>query len=454
MSDTVTAVDRYIAEHLPEFIDDLRRLVRVPSVAATGEAMEEAATLVAELLGGAGLTSTIMASDGFPLVYADSGTSSTRTLICYNHYDVQPPEPLALWESPPFAPEEHNGRLYGRGVSDDKGQLLARIAAVRAVRAVTGGLPARVKFLVEGEEEIGSGSLPGFIARHQALLAADACVWENGGVDAVGRPTVILGKRGVLCVELRVRTLTRDAHSGQAHNLPNAAWRLVGALSTLRDVHEHIRIAGFYDAVRPPTAVERQLLERMPSDEAFAREHYGVAAFVEDHTGWEYVAAVYQPTANLAGIGAGWQGSGSKTVIPATATAKLDFRLVPKQDPHDILAKLRRHLDTEGYSDVEVVQLGGAEPAATTPANDPFVRLTARTAAQVYGKPAVLVPLTGGSGPLHTFRAVLKTPIVTLGTADPYVNLHAPNESLSLAQFTLGTRHMARLLLAFGAAQP
>lgn len=451
MESTLAAVDQYIADHLGESLDDLKRLARIPSVSARGgEPMAAAADLVAELLAGAGLSVRVMPSDGFPMVYGAADGAATRTVICYNHYDVQPPEPLDLWVSPPFEPAERDGRLYARGISDDKGQLISRIAALRAVRAVTGGLPVRVKFIVEGEEEIGSRSLPAFIAAHSDLLAADACVWETGGVDSDGRPTVTLGKRGVLCVELRARTLDRDAHSGQAHNLPNAAWRLLRALATLKDEHERILIPGFYDDAHPPTAEARALLERMPSDEAFAREHFGVRDFVDGHSGQAYKDAVYAPTANIAGLSAGWQGPGSKTVIPAEATAKLDFRLVPDQDPADILAKLRRHLDANGFDDVVVTQLGGADRADTTPPDDPFVQLTARTAEEVYGVPAVLVPLVGGSGPGYPFRALLKTPIVSLGTSDPHTAIHSPNESVAIAQFVRGTRHMAHLLIAYG----
>jgi acetylornithine deacetylase/succinyl-diaminopimelate desuccinylase-like protein len=457
----VDAVDRYIQEHLAESVEDLKRLARIPSVSAKGgAAMEDAAKFVAGLLSGAGFGARLLPTDGgFPVVYADTGEGDTgaspragRTLICYNHYDVQPEEPLELWQSPPFEPTEREGRLYARGVSDDKGQLVSRIAAMHAVRAITGGYPVRVKFLVEGEEEIGSIHLSAFVEARRALLAADACVWESGGVNAEGAPTVQLGMRGILAVELRVRTLARDAHSGQAHNLPNAAWRLVRALASLKDEHERILIAGWYDDVRGPSEAERRLLEQMPSDEAVARELYGVHEFVEGHTGLDYKAAVYSPTCNIAGIGAGWQGPGSKTVIPAVAMAKLDFRLVPEQDPLDLLTKLRRHLDAHGFADVEVANTeGGGERAATTPPDDPFVQLAARTGEGVYGRPAVLVPLVGGSGPMWAFRSVLETPIVTLGTADPYTSVHAPNESISLACFAQGIRHMARLLLAYGA---
>ncbi len=372
--------------------------------------------------------------------------------MCYNHYDVQPAEPLDLWESSPFEATERNGRLYGRGISDDKGQLLSRIAAMRAVKAVTGALPARVKFCVEGEEEIGSVHLEPFVEEHADLLKCDACVWEFGGVDAQGRPVQTLGLRGLLYVEFRVRTMSRDAHSGGAHNNPNAAWRLLRALATIKDEDERILIPGFYDEMKPPSATEQRLLEEMPSEEEFTRRHYGIKQFVGGHTGKEYKAAVYKPTANIAGIGAGWQGQGSKTVTPAYAMAKMDFRLVPDQDPKDLFNKLRKHLDDKGFSDVEMVMLGG-ERGATTPVDDPFVALTLRISSEVYGKPVVVNPLSGGSGPVWAFRHYLNTPIVTMGCGDPQSNAHSPNESISIEGFRLATREMARLLVAYGAGR-
>jgi acetylornithine deacetylase/succinyl-diaminopimelate desuccinylase-like protein len=455
-------VDRYITDHLEESLADLERLVRIPSVSAKGEAIAEAAECVANLLRDAGFEAQVLPTAGHPVVYADSAASRAsvsagdegmgRTLICYNHYDVQPPEPLDLWVSPPFEPAHRDGRLYARGVSDDKGQLVSRIAALRAVRAVSGGrLPVRVKFLVEGEEEISSPHLEPFVEAHRGLLAADACVWEFGGVDHDGRPEVVLGLRGICYVELRVRTLSRDAHSGDAHNLPNAAWRLIWALNSIKGPDERIRIPGFYDTAAPPTESDLRLLDAMPSNEQHTRQMYGVRAFVGGHTGERYKSAVSSPTANVAGFGSGWRGAGAKTVTPAEAMAKMDFRLVPGQDPQDVFARLREHLDAQGFGDVEVTYLGG-ERAGTTPPEDPFVRLTVQTAEAVYGKPAVVKPLIGGSGPMHAFREYLGTPIVTLGCGDPDSRAHSPNESIAIEHFARATRHMAHLLLAYGEA--
>ena len=448
MPDVRDQVFAYIDEHLQESLDDLAAFCRIPSISSRSEGITEAAVFVANRLRDAGFRAEIMPTAGHPVVYGESDTGSGRTLLCYNHYDVQPPEPLDLWHSPPFEPAIRNGRMYARGVSDDKGQLISRIAALRAIRAVMGQLPARVKFLVEGEEEISSPNLEPFIAAQRDRLAADACVWEFGGIDHEGRPQVVLGLRGICYVEFHVRTLTRDAHSGGAHHLPNAAWRLVWALASIKGPDERIRIPGFYDGIVPPRAPEQRLLDEMPSDEDYIRSTYGVRNVVADRTGAAWKPAVYEPTANLAGFGSGWQGQGSKTVIPAEAMAKMDFRMVPGQDPADIVQKLRAYLDAQGFSDVEVRVLG-LEKAGTTPPDEPFVQQAARTAEEVYGVAPVLIPLTGGTGPTHLFREYLQTPIVTLGPGDPDSRVHAPDESLSLAQFVKGTRHMASLLLAF-----
>ncbi len=410
--------------------------------------MEEAASHVSTLLAALDLETSILSTGGFPVVYAEAPGEKQRTMLLYNHYDVQPEDPVELWTSPPFEATEREGRVYGRGSSDDKGQLVSRIAALRAVREVLGHLPCRVKVMVEGEEEIGSPHVESFVEEHRDLLAADGCIWEFGGVDHEGRPVLYLGLRGLLYIEMRVRTLSLDAHSGSAHNLPNAAWRLLWALSTIKDEQERILIPGFYHGLRSPGPEESRLLRDLPSDEEATRRNFGVREFVGGHTGMTYKEAVYSPTANIAGIGAGWQGPGSKTIIPAEAMAKMDFRLLPEQDPDAIFASLRQYLDARGFADVELTKLG-AERAGTTPADDPLVRLTARIASEVFGKEAVIDPMVGGTGPIWPFRHFLGTPVVTMGAGDALSKNHAPDESISVELLERATRQMARLLVAF-----
>jgi acetylornithine deacetylase/succinyl-diaminopimelate desuccinylase-like protein len=305
-----------------------------------------------------------------------------------------------------------------------------------------------VVFVVEGEEEIGSPHIAQFVREHRDLLTCHGAIWEEGGTDAAGRPTVSLGRRGILAVELAVRTMDRDAHSGQAHVLPSAAWRLLRALGTLKGPDERILIPGFYEAVRPPSPRDLELLEALPDDDALLRTTYGVTAFVGGRSGRALSRAVFEPTCNIQGLAAGYQGPGSKTVIPARASAKLDFRLVPDQDPEAVFALLRAHLDRQGFADVELTWLGAMWPSKGSP-DHPLVALAARTGEEVYGRPAVLHPLGGGSSPVYAFATPLGIPVVTAGVGYADNRTHAPDEHVRLSDFLNAARHIARILDGF-----
>ena len=447
------AVDARIAERLDGWMDELASLCRQPSVSARHEGIEDCARLVAGMLERRGFSVELTAAGGNPVVLARAtGRNSDRTLLCYNHYDVQPPEPLEQWVTGPFEPSIRDGALYARGAKDDKGDFLARLAALDALRDVTGDLPCRVIFLVEGEEEIGSPNLPAWVDAHLEELRADASIWEEGGVDSAGHPLLALGARGLLYVELSVQALAHDAHSGGANLVPSAAWRLVWALATLKDREERVLIPGFYDGVRSPTEAEERLLDRLPSEEEALKRDFGLSRLLLGRTGSMVPRAPWEPTCNIAGIGSGYQGPGSKTIVPALATAKVDFRLVPGQDPHDIAGKLRTHLDSHGFQDVSFEILGAERPGLTS-AEEPFVRLAAETGLEVYGKPARLVPLNGGTTPKYLFteRGV---PVVAPGVGYPGSRVHSPNEHVRLRDFELAARHLARLIGGFGAAGP
>lgn len=451
MTGDATAADRYLQATLGRYIDETARLCAQPSVSARGEGIEACAALVAGLLERCGLEVRRFETPGNPIVVGRARGRAPRTLLFYNHYDVQPPEPLERWTTPPYEPVVREGALYARGAKDDKGELVARLAALEAVRAAGGGeLPCGVTFVVEGEEEVGSPHIATFVRDHASLLAAQGAVWEEGGVDAAGRPVVSLGRRGILAVELRVRTMRRDAHSGAAHVLPNAAWRLLRALATLKGPDERIGIPGFYDAVRPPSARDEELLAALPDDETRLREVYEPSAFVLGRRGSELNRAVFEPTCNIQGLTAGYQGRGTKTVIPAEASAKLDFRLVPDQDPQAVFERLRVHLDRQGFEDVEVTW-GGAMRPSRVPPDEPLVALAARTGAEVYGLPAVLVPMGGGSSPAYAFAEPLGLPVVTAGVGYADNRTHAPDEHVRLADFLNGARHIARILEGFAA---
>lgn len=449
MSDRFHSVDRYIEEHLDGWLAELTELCAVPSVSARHEGIDECASLVAELLRRRGFDARVEPSAGHPVVLAHAdGANADRTMLLYNHYDVQPPEPLELWESPPFAAQVRDGRLYARGAKDDKGELVARLAAIDALRAVDGRLPCRLTWLVEGEEEVGSNSLPAFVREHAGELACDGAIWEEGGIDDEGRPMVTLGARGLLYVELRVRTLSRDGHSGGANLLPNAAWRLVWALGTLKDANERVLIPGFSDAVRGISPRQQELLDVLPSHEESYKASFALDRLLLDRTGAAVTAAPFDPTCNIAGLTSGYQGPGSKTIVPAVASAKIDFRLVPDQDPDDICRKLRAHLDAGGFTDVEIEVLGPERPGIVDP-DAPLVRLCAETAEEVYGKPALITPLTGGTTPMYLFteRGV---PVVAPGVGFGSSNLaHSPNENVRLVDLRRAAGHLARLLVRF-----
>jgi acetylornithine deacetylase/succinyl-diaminopimelate desuccinylase-like protein len=450
-SDLLARIDVYIDAHVERWIDELGKLCAQPSISAQGIGINECAELVASMLKDRGFTAEAVPTDGNPIVVGEANGISERTLLFYNHYDVQPPEPLELWSSPPFELTRRDGKLFARGVADDKGEIMGRLAAIDAVQAVLGQLPCNVKFVIEGEEETSSANIPGFIQKHADRLAADACIWECGGINYEGAPEQFLGLRGILYVELSVESLSLDAHSGLGGSIfPNAAWRLVWALNTLKDQNENILIPGFYDDVVPPTERDLELLAALPDDAERYKQHFGVKNFLNNLSGIDLRREeVFSPTCTICGLTSGYQGPGSKTVQPARASAKVDFRLVPNQDPADILAKLRAHLDAQGFSDVKIESFGGQKAGRTDP-DDPFIGLVLEAAKDVYDLPPRVRPMIGGSGPNFAFLDYLNVPIACAGGGYPGSRAHAPDEHIRIEDFVRGVKHVARILLAFG----
>ena len=448
----LAAVDQIIHRRLEGTLADLARLCAQPSVSASGQGIRECAALVGEMLQARGFTVSTMETIGNPVVYGERRGRADRTLLLYNHYDVQPPEPLELWDSPPFEPALRDGKMFARGVSDDKGHILCRLGAIDALLEADGELPCNVKFVIEGEEETSSLSLADFVRGHKKLLEADACLWEFGGVNHEGTPIQYAGLRGIAYVELSVQTASIDAHSGLGGSIfPNAAWRLVWALRTLKGSDERIRLPGFYDKVLPPSTRDLELLAMFPDEAPSLRERYGLKQFIKGLTGGVELAReeVFTPTCTICGLPSGYQGPGSKTVQPARASAKIDFRLVPDMTPEDVHKQLRAHLDGEGFADVEIKDLGSEPPARTDP-DHPFLQLVVRAAQEVYGRPQLIAPMTGGSGPNHLFVHDLNMPVATAGVGYPGAQVHAPNENLVIDNFVTGVRHTARVLEAFG----
>jgi len=445
-------INNYLDTHLDISITELSRLVAQPSVSAQNWGLTECADLVAGMLHARGFDVQIMPTDGAPVVFGERSGRSDKTMLIYNHYDVQPPEPLDLWDSPPFEPSLREGKLFGRGVADDKGPIVSRLLAIDALLEQNGELPCNIKFIIEGEEETSSVHLHDFVEQNQEMLAADACIWEFGGVDHRETPMQYLGLRGICYVELSVETATVDTHSGTGGSIfPNAAWRLVWALRSLKGSDGRIRIPGFYDLVKQPSLRDHQYMAALPEVADEFKERFGVKYFLEGLTGGVdlRIAEVFEPTCTICGLTSGYQGPGSKTVLPARASAKVDFRLVPDQHPLEILDQLRIHLDNQGFDDVQIEYLGGEPPARTDP-DDPFVKLVVETAEPVYGHPMQIVPMVGGSGPSYPFVHLLKLPVVTAGPGYPGSLAHAPNENLRLDLYLKHAKHMVRILKAFG----
>ncbi len=450
-----TAIDKYLLDHLDESVAELSELCKIPSVAAQNRGIKECADHVAQMLKRRGFSVEILPTGGSPVVVAERKGKVDKTLLIYNHYDVQPAEPLELWDSPPFEPSLRDGVLYARGVSDDKGHFTSRLFAIDAILASEGELPCNIKFVVEGEEEIGSVHLPEFVKNNTKKLAGDACIWEFGGVDHREVPQQYLGLRGICYVELSVETAKIDAHSGIGGTIfPNAAWRLVWALGTLKGQDERIRIPGHYDNVVPPSERDRALFAALPDESEELRTRYGIKTFLKGVTGGAElrIQEVFEPSCTICGLTSGYQGPGSKTVLPALASAKVDFRLVPNQTPEEVLEKLRAHLDAQGFSDIKITYLGGEAPGRTDP-DDPFIKLVVDTAAEVYEMPMEIHPMVGGSGPNHAFLHYLHVPVATAGVGHPGTQAHAPNENLRLDLYMKGARHIARILKSFAAAK-
>ncbi len=381
-----------------------------------------------------------------------SASDSGRTLMIYDHYDVQPVDPIDLWHSPPFEPAERDGRIFARGVADNKGDLVARLCALETYREVFGELPFNVKFFVEGEEETGSLHFEQICRAHADRLQADHCVWEGWRIDHEGRPELVYGCKGLLYVELRCRMLTYDQHSSNACYIPSAAWHLLRAVASVKGADDKVAIPGFYDDARGPQPEDAPLLERLPFDEAAELKRLGITAFADGLTGMELrKALIYNPTANIAGLVTGYTVPGAaKTVLPAEAMAKLDFRLVPDQDAGDIARKLRRHLDDNGFADVELETIGEENPSRS-PTDSILGRAIESEAASWWPLEPAVWPLMPATGPMYPVARLLGIPICSPpGVTRPDSAIHAPNEQIRVDDFYDVIGYTAAYLSAYG----
>lgn len=440
--------DAHYRAHRAEHLDQLKEFLRIPSVSALPDHRSDlrrtAAWLQAECQRIGMNRPMIMETAGHPVVYAERIDHPGRPVaLIYGHYDVQPVDPLNLWESPPFEPTERDGKLYARGASDDKGQVFMHLKAIEAILKADGKLPFNVKLLIEGEEEIGSPNLKPFIEEHRDLLKADLVVISDSALYARGVPSITYAMRGLVALEVHVTGAKGDLHSGlYGGAAPNAVHGLVQLLASVRRPDGGIGVAGFYDGVRELSAEERQSFASLDYSESALMRELGVSD-LPGEPGYSALERTWgRPTLEINGISGGFQGEGPKTVIPAKASAKITCRLVPDQNPDRVFQAITEHMAANcppGLS-VKTVKLPGGSPAAITPIDHPAIRTAVAALEEAYGKEAKFIR-SGGSIPIvTTFQAVLGAPSVMMGFGLDEENFHAPNEHFHLENFDTGLR--------------
>ena len=441
----------YLDAHRSEFEEDLCQLLRIPSVSARCEHRDDirrAAEWVAGQFRRLRFSVNVIPTEGHPLVYAESPeVEGAPTVLVYGHYDVQPAEPLEKWTTPPFEPSRRDGNLYARGATDDKGQMLTHVLSARAWLETSGRLPVRLKFLIEGEEEVGSSNLEKYIAANRERLACDCCVISDSAQFAPGQPAITYGLRGIAYYELRLFGPNRDLHSGTfGGSVANPANALAKMLAALIDQRGRIQVPGFYDAVLPMGPEEREQMARLPFDEEQYKRDLGLTELAGEEGYTTLERRWVRPTLDINGLTSGYQGEGAKTVLPDRASAKFSFRLVPRQDPAEVSQSLREMLQglcPPGIR-MELSDHHGS-PGVMIPLDSLYMKAAARAIQQAFGHSPVFTR-EGGSIPIvATFHDVLGVDTLLLGWGQDDDNTHSPNEKFALADFHRGIKASAIL---------
>lgn len=441
----------HIDQRQDAFIQRLMAYVARPSISAHGVGIGETADWLLAYLQELGMKAQLLATDGWPFVYGRRmDRPGAATVLLYGHYDVQPPDPLDEWLSPPFEPEIRAGRIWGRGVGDNKGQHFAQLLAIESWLAVAGSLPCNVIVLLEGEEEVGSPHIAECVRRHRGLLAdADLVITADGPLHENGQPVISYGPRGVASFELRVRHANRDFHSGNWGGVaPNPIWTLVHLLASMKNDQGEVTIDGFYDRVEPPTDLERAALDALPLDLARVMAKVEMTRLDAPQDRAYFDRLSLWPTLTVNGFHSGYGGEGSKTVLPAAAFAKCDIRLVEAMTVEDTLDKVEAHVRRHA-PEVEFIRQGGMDPSKT-PLDSPFTAPLRRAIQQAQGEDPLLVPAMGGSLPDYVWTKILGVH----SFATPYANHdeanHAPNENMEVSRFLKGIRTGAAVLAHLG----
>ncbi len=412
--------------------------------------MAEVADYLLNWLNRMGFESRLMPTAGYPLVFGKHcHQPGTPTVLLYGHYDVQPPDPLEAWVSPPFEPQIRDGRLYARGVGDNKGQHFANLLALEVLLAVQGSLPCNVIVLLEGEEEVGSPHIAEFIRQNKALLPADLVITSDGPVAESGRSKIEFGVRGVASFELRAKGACHDLHSGNFGGVaPNPLWTLVHLLATMKNARGEITIEGFYDAVQPPTQLEQQALATLPIDETAVKQALQLEQFDAPHDRPYFERLACYPTFTINGLHGGYAGEGSKTVLPHEAFAKCDMRLIEAQTVVEVLAKVEAHVKKHAPQ-VQFIPMGGMDPSKT-PLDSLFAEPIRQGIIDAQGEEPLLVPAMGGSLPDYVFTKILGIPDFTVPYANADEANHAPNENMEVARIIMGIKTGAAMLTRLG----
>jgi len=448
----------FARQNHPRFLDDLKALLRIPSVSTlpehAGDCRKAAESLLADLKGIGMEHARLIETEGHPLVYADWLHSAGKpTVLIYGHYDVQPPDPLDEWLTPPFEPTERNGNLYARGAVDDKGQVVAQVKALESLMAAAQALPLNVRVLFEGEEEVGGEGIENYVASKPADLKADFALVCDSELFAPGLPTLCVGLRGMIYTEIEVRGAKTDLHSGMYGGVaPNPFFALAHIIAKLKDEDGNILIPGFFDDVVAPSAEELAAWRRLPFDEEEYRKNEVGSTRLIGEPGYSVLERTWaRPSLDVHGMPGGFIGAGAKTVIPAKATAKISMRLVPNQTPEKTFAVYKNFVENIAPPGVSVdVRLVHAGDPCLIPVDNRYVQAATRALHEVWGKDTVFIR-SGGSIPIvGDLERHLGMPSVLMGFGLPDDNIHAPNEKFCLKNFELGIESLIRFLEEVG----
>lgn len=440
----------HIEANRDSFIARVMDYVRHPSISAHNIGIREVAAILVETLQGLGMEAEAVPTKNHPMVLGRRDVSPDKpTVLLYGHYDVQPPDPLELWTSPPFEPTIRDGRIYARGIGDNKGQHFAQLLAIESHLAVHGTLPCNIIFLLEGEEEIGSPQIADFVKQHRDRLKADLVVTSDGPLHESGLPVITFGVRGVASFELRSKTASRDVHSGNFGGVvPNPIWKLVQLLATMKNAQGEITIDGINEPVIPATNYEREAVSKLPLDLDQVKADLGLSELDGPIERGYFDRLMFHPTLTINGFHGGYGGPGSKTVLPCEAFVKCDIRLVEPLTPDYVFDKVQAHIERHA-PDVEFIRRNGMLPSKT-PMDSPFAAPIKRAIEAARGVEPLLYPTVGGSLPDYAFTKYLRTPSFVVPYANADEANHAPNENLELVRFIDGIRCGAALLSELG----